>query len=65
VFSSKIVSGVDVNRPRMADVDIKIDHWGKLHVQVHDMQIRLILTQKLEIKTLPLQRLSQFNQSKL
>ena len=65
MFSSKIVSGVDINRPRMADVDIKIDHWGKLHVQINDMQIRLILTPKLEIKTFPLQRLSQFIQSKL
>jgi hypothetical protein len=54
VFSSKIVSGVDINRPRMAGVDIKIDHWGKIYVQVHDMQIRLILTPKLEIKTFPL-----------
>jgi hypothetical protein len=65
VFSSKIVSGFDINRPRMAGVDIKIDHWGKIYVQVHDMQIRLILTPKLEIKTFPLQRLSQFNQSKM
>ena len=65
MLSSKIVSGVDINRPSMADVDIKIDHWGKLHVQVHHMQIRLIFTPKLEIKTFPLQRLSQFNQSEL
>ena len=65
MLSSKIVSGVDINRPKMADVDIKIDHWGQIHVQVHDMQIRLIWTQKLEIKTFPLQQLSQFNQSKL
>ena len=28
----------------MADVDIKIDHWDKTYVQVHDMQIGLILT---------------------
>jgi hypothetical protein len=37
VFSYKNVSGDD-NRPSMADVDIKIDHWGKTHVQVHDLK---------------------------
>ena len=58
MFSSKIVSGFDINRPRMAGVDIKIDHWGKIYVQVHDMQIRLILTPKLEIKTEVMQYIS-------
>jgi hypothetical protein len=61
MLSSKIVSGDDTNRPIMAEVDIKIDHLGKTHAEVHDMQIRLILTQKIEIKTFPLKRLSQCN----
>ena len=47
VLSTPIVSCVGTNRPSMAVIDIKIDHWGKIHMQVHDMQIGLIFTPKI------------------